>query len=132
MKSLKITFLLSLLVVCFSVAVYAQKAEPLEIKFAKGKTSKTVSETLSGDQQMEYVFNTRAGQKVSIKFVSKTPKNTFDFTLNGESFDFQTDNESYIEYDFTAPETGNYLLYVRKKPSNSNKPAKFYLNLSIK
>lgn len=120
------------MIFCFSISGFAQKAEPLEIKFARGKTSKTVSQILSGDEQMEYVFNARAGQKISIKFVPETPNGVFVFTLQGDGFDFQTDEENYEEYDFTAPETGNYFLYVKKKSPDSNKPAKFYLNLSIK
>lgn len=124
--------ILSALVLSFAVSNSAQKAEPLEIKFAKGKSSKILSETLSNNEQMEYFFAARAGQKISLGVTSKPAGKLFDFTLAGDGFEFQTDYDSYSEYKFTAPKSGNYLVFVRKRPTESSKTAKFYLTLSIK
>ncbi len=126
------TLILSALILSFAVINFAQKAEPLEIKFAKGKSSKVLMETLSNDQQMEYVFAAKAGQKVSLKVTSKPSGKFFDFTLAGDGFDFQTEYDSYSDYSFTAPQTGNYFLNVRKRPTGANKTAKFYLTLTIR
>ena len=52
-----------------ATATFAQhggKAEPLRIKFAAGKSSTTLTGTLSNDQQMEYIFGASKGQKVTI------------------------------------------------------------------
>ena len=123
---------LSLILLGFAFSVSAQKAEPNEIKFAKGKTSEIVSGTLSNNQEMDYVFAAKAGQQISLSVASKPSGNLFDFTIAGDGFELQTDYDSYKNYKFTAPETGNYLVSVRKKPTESNKSAKFYLTLSIK
>lgn len=122
---------LSLLLLGFSISVSAQKAEPNEIKFAKGKSSAIVSDTLSNGQETDYVFAAKAGQKVSLKVTSKRAGNLFDFTIAGDGFDVPTEYDSYSEYKFTAPETGKYLLTVRKRPTQTIKSAKFSLTLSI-
>jgi hypothetical protein len=116
----------------FALNGFAQKAEPNRIKFAKGKTSATVSGTLSNEQEMDYVFGAKAGQKVSLKVASEPKGFLFDFTLMGDGFDFQTELDSYYDYEFTTPETGDYLLTVRKRPTEKNKTAKFFLTLTIK
>src|ERR1043166_7703340 len=43
------------------------KAEPLKILFAAGKTSTTLAGRLSNDQEMEYVFSARKGQRVTVR-----------------------------------------------------------------
>lgn len=50
------------------------KAEALRIEFPKGKTSTALSRRLSRGEEMEYVFNARAGQTVS---VTNTTNNAF-------------------------------------------------------
>ena len=105
----KTTIFVLLLLLCAATAS-AQgggKAEPNQIKFAKGKTSATVSGTLSNNQEMDYVFSAKAGQTVTLKVVSNPKGNLFDFSLKGDGFELETEYDSYSEYTFTAPETGD-------------------------
>lgn len=120
-----------ILLICFANA-FAQKSEPLRISFAKGKTSATVTEKLSNDQEMDFIFGARAGQKISLKVISKPKGNLFDFILKGDGFELEFENKGYRELEFTAPETGDYLLFVRKLRSEKVKSARFYLTLTIK
>lgn len=124
---------LCLFAACCSVA-FAQggKAEPNRIRFAKGKTAATLSGVLSNDQEMEYVMLVRAGQTVRLKVTSKPTGRFFDFRIAGSSFELETDYDSYTEYSFTAPETGDYLIFVRKRPTERVKKATFYLSLTVK
>ena len=116
---------------CFASA-FAQKAEPKQIQFAKGKRSATATGTLSNNMEMDYAFNAKAGQKITLKITSNPKGNLFDFSLKGDGFELQTDYDSYSDYTFTAPETGNYLIFVRKRPTGKVKTAKFYLTITIK
>ena len=120
------------LIVSFSAANFAQKAEAVQIRFAKGKSSATLSQTLSNDQQMEYFFAAKAGQKISLAVTSKPSGKLFNFTIECEDFEFQKDYDSYSEYFFIAPQTGNYLVTVKKLPTKATNTAKFFLNISIK
>lgn len=113
-------------------AAVAQKAEPLRIKFAKGKTSATLTDTLSNDQQMDYVFGAVKGQTVTLKVSSKPAGKFFDFTLQGDGFEFETERDSYDDYSFKAPETGDYLVFVRKLPTERSATARFYFVLTIR
>lgn len=118
----------------FAASAFAQggKAEPNRIKFAKGKSSTILSGTLSNNEQMEYVFGAKAGQTITLKVVSNPKGNLFDFTIGGDGFDVETEYDSYSEYSFTAPQTGDYLVFVRKRPTDKVPKARFSLSLSIK
>ena len=105
-------------------AAFAQnggKAEPNRIKFAKGKSAATVSGRLSNNQEMDYVFTAKAGQKITLKVVSAPKGDLFDFTIDGDGFDVETEYDSYSDYTFTAPQTGDYLDYS----SENARPKKF-------
>ena len=127
----KIIFIATILL-CSCLSAFAQKAEPNRIKFAKGKSSTILSGTLSNSEQMEYVFGAKAGQKITLKVTSQPKGGFFDFTIDGDGFELETEMDSYYDYTFTAPQTGDYLVFVRKRPTEKTKTAKFFLTLSIK
>ena len=112
-------------------AVFGQKAEPKRISFERGKASATVTGTLSNDQEMDFVFGANAGQTVKLKVTSQPKGNLFDFRIAGDGFELETDYDSYSEYSFKAPATGDYLVFVRKRPTESVRKAKFFLRLEI-
>ena len=91
-----------------------------------------MSGTLSNDQQMEYIFGAKGGQKITLKVTSQPKGGFFDFTIDGDGFDLETDLDSYSDYTFTAPQTGDYFLAVRKRPTEKTKTAKLFLSLTIK
>ncbi|HQU83211.1 MAG TPA: hypothetical protein PKY59_08815 [Pyrinomonadaceae bacterium] len=127
--------IIAALTLLFSINLFAQnggKAEPNRVKFAKGKSSIVLTGTLSNDEQMEYVFGAKAGQKITLKVTSAPKGKFFDFDLAGDGFELETERDYYDDYTFTAPETGDYLVYVRKRPTGNVKTAKFSLSLSIK
>src|SRR5688500_19210478 len=98
-------FLLCILCLLTANAIPAQhggKAEPNRIKFAAGRSTATLTGTLSNNQEMEYIFGARSGQTVSLSVVSKPKGNLFDFDLAGDGFDLPTEFDTYSEYSFTA------------------------------
>ena len=130
----KLSILMAILFLC-AASSFAQggKAEPNRIKFTKGKSSAGVSGTLSNNQQMEYVFSAKAGQTVTLK-VTSAPKGTlFSFSVDGANgIELETEYDSYSDYTFTLPETGDYLVSVAKKPTEKVPKAKFLLTLTIR
>jgi hypothetical protein len=105
------------------------KAEPLEIKFAKGSSSATLTGTLSTDQEMEYRFNAQKGQTVSIR--NKNP-GLFDVRIFSEENDVETEFDSSPVFSLTLPESGDYNLFIRKKAVARPRRAKFAVSISIK
>ena len=115
-----------------ATSMFAQgggKAEPQRIKFASGKSSATLSGSLSTGQEMEYVFGASKGQTVTIK---NPNKNLFDFRVFNKEFDFETEFESSPTLTFEIPESGDYMLFVRKKQVKTPRTARFSLTLTIK
>ena len=115
-------------------AVFPQggKAEPRRIEFTKGRSSATVSGTLSNGQEMDHVFKAAVGQKVLLNVTSRPKGKLFDFRIRGDGFELETNYDSYTEYSFIAPETGDYLVFVRKRPTQTAARAKFFLKLTVK
>lgn len=127
---IKLTVLFLLLHVAVASAVaQGGKAEPNRVSFAAGKSSATLTGTLSNEQEMEYIFTARAGQTVTIK---NARPSLFDFRVFNNQNDFDTEFESSPDLVFEIPETGDYMLYVRKKLVRSPRTARFSIKLTIK
>lgn len=105
------------------------KAEPKRIQFAAGKSSATLTGSLSNDQEMDFVFGARKGQTVTIK---NSNHNLFDFRVFSEENFPDGDFDSSPSYTFEIPETGDYLFFVRKKRVKTPKTARFSITLAIK
>ena len=105
------------------------KAEPKRIQIAAGRTSVTLTGTLSNSQEMEYVFAAKKGQAVTVK-ISNT--NLFDYRIFNPDVDFETEFESSPVSTFELPETGDYFLFVRKKMVRRPRAARFSLVLSLR
>lgn len=85
--------------------------------------------SLSNGSEMEYVFEARKGQNVTIR---NTRTSRFDFRVFNQEFEFETEFESSPELSFKIPETGDYFLFVRKKIVAKPRMARFSLALIIK
>ena len=122
-----------LFLLCFAAAnsALAQggKAEPNRVEFPAGRSSATLTGTLSNGQEMEYVFAANKGQRVTIK---NTRTSLFDFKVFSEENFSEGDFDSSRSYAFEIPETGDYLLFVRKKQVRSPRTARFAITLTIK
>lgn len=69
-------------IMIFAVLAFAQKAEPKEIKFAKGKTAATVQGRLKADQQDEYMIHGKAAQLLTLTFSSTIGKGAEVFVFS--------------------------------------------------
>ncbi|MFT3743571.1 MAG: hypothetical protein QM785_04675 [Pyrinomonadaceae bacterium] len=119
----------SILLATPAFAQHGGKAEPKRIEFAAGKSSTSLSGTLSNSQEMEYVFAARKGQTVTIRNATRS---LFDFRVfSPENFP-DGDFDSSASYTFEIPETGDYMFFVRKKQVKTPRTARFSMTLSIK
>ncbi len=125
------------MIALFAVSGFAQnggKAEPQRISFEKGKSSKTILGSLKGDEVYDFVFGATAGQTVKIKVNSTVPKGKFHAfrVLGSNEIDFVSDYDINYDLEFTAPESGDYLIFVEMRPTEKVRKGKFSLTLSIK
>lgn len=131
-STIRIYLLIATVVVAFGATEnFAQggKAEPKRIQFAAGKSSAILGGTLSTDQEMEYVFTATQGQIVTIK---NSRASLFDFRVFNDGSLSEGDFDSSSSYTFTVPETGDYMLFVRKKRVKAPRTARFSITLFIK
>ncbi|HTH50340.1 MAG TPA: hypothetical protein VL501_00305 [Pyrinomonadaceae bacterium] len=129
---MKRLFVITAIVWCTAVVALAQgggKAEPKRIEFAPGHTSAVLSATLGHDEEMEYVFYAKAGQKVT---VSNPKTSLFDVRIFSNENDVETEFDSSRTFSLTLPADGDYMLFVRKKRVRTPARAKFSITLSIK
>ena len=134
MKKLFIIFAFVILGFAHAQAQNGGKAEPNRIRFANGKSSATVSGKIYGDLQAEYVFSADEGRTVSLKIVS-IPKGKFAAFKVLNAYDepeFSSESDNNYEYTFTAPYSGDYLVWVTFRPAGKISSAKYSLTLSIK
>jgi hypothetical protein len=116
-KIIKGLLLLPLLLLCAATPVFAQgggKAEPLRIEFKRGAKSATAKGRVRHDEQAEYIFAARKGQRIVIDLIT-TPTQTACFHLlggDGEDLKFEHRCDSLSD---VAPQTRDYLIYVTKR-----------------
>ena len=125
------TTVITLIILIASASAFSQggKAELVRIEFQARKTSIMLTGTLSNGSEMDYVFAAKKCQKVTIK---NTKPSLFDFRVFNNEFAFETEFESSPALTFEIPETGDYLLFVRKKAVAKLRRANFSLTLAIK
>ena len=112
-------------------AVFAQgggKAEPGRIKFAKGKSSTTLTGTLSGDEEQEFVFGARKGQTV---YITNSDSANFAYRLFNDDVSQESTDLATPTMEFVVPATGDYMLFVRRS-STRPRTAKFNISFAIK
>lgn len=112
-----------------TAVIFAEgKAEPTRVRFAKGKSSKVLKGTLSGDQEQEFAFGAKKGQTV---FITNTDSDKFAYRVfNENGINKESTELAEPTMQFVVPQTGDYLLFVRRTTTKS-KPAKFSITLAI-
>ena len=124
-----IGIILSLAISVSAALAQGGKAEPLEIRFAQGHSSKVLVQTLSAGQEMEYSLTALAGQTLTIR---NRKTSLFDVRVFSEENDVETEFDSSPTMSITVPATGVYYLFVRKKAVDRPRRAAFSIEVSIK
>lgn len=100
-----------------STAAIAQrggKAEPNRIEFKHGTHSTTISGTVRGDEQAEYVLAAKKGQRLVIKLTSVPVKSSVFQLLGEENDTLGLEYDSNYDYSGVLPNTGDYFLTVSR------------------
>lgn len=123
-----------LLVLSNSGAVLAQgggKAEPNRIEFKRGTHSTTVSGTVRGDEQAEYVLSAKKGQRLVIKLTSVPAKSSV-FQLLGEGNDtLGLEYDANYDYSGVLPKTGDYFITV-SRPTQAKGTSRYRLVVTVR
>lgn len=132
----KSAFICACLLFLFGAAApaFAQnggKAEPLKIEFKRGATSTTINGVVHGDEQAEYSFEARQGQRLVIKLTS-TPLKSACFDLKGpDGADVGLEYDCNYDYSKPLPATGEYFLSV-SRPSTGKGTARYKMTITVR
>jgi len=111
-------------------ASYAQKAEPVRIRFVDGAVSATVEGSLRGRQQMEYEAAARASQTLTLR-LSVAPARTFSLKLyNPDGAEMPLRKSGANRWTAELPQTGDYGISVlRTSPSPGDSSYKLIVTI---
>jgi hypothetical protein len=107
------------------------KAEPNRIEFKRGTTRTTISATVRGDEQAEYVLGAKKGQRLIIKLTSVPVKSSVFQLLGPENDTLGLEFDSNWDYSGTLPKTGDYFITVAR-PTESKGTSKYQLTVSVR
>jgi hypothetical protein len=123
---------LLLLIACLpAVAQRGGKAEPNRIEFKRGTHSTTISGTVRGDEQAEYVLSAKKGQRLNIKLTSAPVKSSV-FQLLGENNDtLGLEYDANYDYSGVLPKTGDYFITV-SRPTQAKGTSRYRLMVTVR
>ena len=114
-----------------AAAQHGGKAEPLRIQFKRGTSSTTISDTISGSVQAEYVLAAKKGQRLTIHLTS-TPKKSSVFDLKApDNADLGLEYDANYDFSKVLPVTGDYLIIV-VRPTTSPGKSTYRMVITIK
>jgi hypothetical protein len=124
----------ALLVLIACAAAMAQgggKAEPNRIEFKRGTSSTTISGTVRGDEQAEYVLGAKEGQRLVINLTSVPAKSSVFQLLGPDGDTLGLEFDANYDYSGTLPKTGDYSITV-SRPTQSKGSSKYQMTISIR
>ena len=123
---------LLILIVCSgAMAQGGGKAEPNRIEFKRGTASTTISATVRGHEEVEYVLAAKKGQTLTIKITS-VPARTAGFDLHGpEDVDLGLEFDANVSFSRRLPKTGDYLITVVKL-NDAVRVSKYTMTVSVR
>ncbi len=125
------SFLVLLFTAAMSMAQHGGKAEPNQIEFKRGTNSTTISGVVHGDEQAEYTFSAKKGQRLIIR-MTNTPTKSSCFDLKGpEGADVGLEYNCNWNYSKLLPETGEYFLSVGRT-SQGKGTSRYTMTITIK
>lgn len=134
LKSTRLFFpaLLLLLSLCpFASAQGGGKAEPSRIEFKRGAISATINGKVRNEEEAEYVFAAKKGQKVTIKLTS-VPRRSSVFLIKApDDADMGLEFEANYDYAGTLPQTGDYFISV-SRPTQSPGSSTYRMSITVR
>jgi hypothetical protein len=123
----------AMLVLTAPIAALAQggKAEPLRIAFKRGTYSSTISESVRGDEEAEYVLAARRGQRLTIKLTSVPDKSSVFKLLSEGNDTLKVLHDVDFSYSGVLRKTGDYFITV-KRSSDAKGTSRYRLTVALR
>ena len=114
-----------------TIAQRGGKAEPNRIEFKRGTNSTTISGTVRGDEQAEYLLSAKKGQRLIIRLTS-VPVKSAVFQLLGEDNDtLGLEYDANFNYSGVLPKSGDYFITV-SRPTEAKGTSRYRLTVTVR
>jgi hypothetical protein len=130
-RSLLLIVLLILVACAPAVAQRGGKAEPNRIEFKRGTHSTTITDTVRGDEQAEYVLAAKKGQRLVIKLTSVPVKSSVFQLLGEENDTLGLEYDANYDYSGVLPKTGDYFITV-SRPTQAKGTSRYRLTVTVR
>lgn len=123
----------AILLIC-GAAAFAQgggKAEPNRIEFKRGTSSTTISGTVRGAEQAEYVLSAKKGQRLIIKLTSAPLRSSVFQLLGPDNDTLGLEYEANYSYSGILPKTGDYFITVTR-PTESKGTSRYKITVIVR
>ena len=114
-----------------AVAQNGGKAEPLRIEFKRGTTTKTISDSVRGSEQAEYVLSARQGQRLSIRLTAVPAKSSCFLLYGPDNPQVDLSLDCVSSYSMKVPANGDYFLTVTRA-SDSKGTSRYRMTITIR
>lgn len=114
-----------------SVPAVADRTE--RISFAAGRTSKTVSGTISGYDGVDYLVRVGAGQRLAVSMRTDNDSSYFNVLAPGNPTALFNGSISGDSSDIIVPDAGDYRIqvYLMRNAARRNETARFTLAVEV-
>lgn len=114
-------------------AAFAQDTRIVDVRFPRGSSGTTVSDTIAGYQMINYRVGVAAGQTMSVQLDTDNPSNYFNITAPGASEAAYNSSISGNSTNFRIPSSGNYTIsvYLMRNAARRGESADFDLTLYV-
>jgi hypothetical protein len=112
----------------------AQASKSQRVQFKPGATSATISGTIKGDQDIDYVVGAKQGQSMNVSLATKHGATYFNILAPGETnVSFVNSSTSGNQYEGTLPASGDYRIrvYMMRSAARRNEVANYRLEIII-
>jgi len=114
-----------------AIAQRGGKAEPNRIEFKRGTHSTTISGTVRGDEQAEYVLAAKKAQRLVIKLTSVPVKSSVFQLLGPDNDTMGLEYDANYDYSGVLPKTGDYFITV-SRPTQTKGMSRFKLTVTVR
>ncbi len=133
-KCAKFGCLILLAMTALPISLLAQhggKAEPLRVEFKSGTNSATLTGKVKDQEEAEYSFVAKKGQKLTVK-LNSTPRQSSVFNLVApENADLGMEFDANWSYSGVLPKTGEYLITIAR-PTSDPGTSNYRLTITIR
>lgn len=128
--------LVGALMILFSLqvcAAFAQDVRTVDVRFPRGASGTTVSDTIAGYQTVNYRIGVSAGQTMSVQLDTDNPSNYFNINAPGASAAAYNSSIDGNSTNFRIPSSGNYIIsvYLMRNAARRGESADFDLTLYV-